>query len=81
MSQTPAEIWFHTHQAVFAKYVNQWVAIGPNGVLSHDADGNKVYAEVQTLDAPSRKDVFYAFMDPPAPKPVRQKAPRSALRQ
>jgi len=63
-----SSVWFETHQREVQKYVDEWVAVGPKGVLAHDSSLDRVVERVPN----DGSDVLYAFILPPGPKIVRQ---------
>jgi hypothetical protein len=61
--------WLETNHDNLDNYTNEWIAIGPTGVLAHDALLDDVLQKTPTREG---SDVLYMFVHPPAPTIIRQ---------
>ncbi len=68
MPKSLSSIWYHAHQKELQKFVNQWVAVGPEGVLAHNSSLDEVIEKVPKDES----DILYAFIRPPGPRIPRQ---------
>ena len=51
--------WYRAHPKTVEQYREEWVAIGPGGILAHDKDIKTVLAESKSRDLSSQSSAKY----------------------